>query len=100
MALKTYPVDFSEFLDTPEAIAAYLDEVLVAAIEDRNPGLITAALGDVAKAHGMSAIAREAGVARDTLYKALSPDGDPRLSTLLGVVRTLGLSLRVTTKAA
>lgn len=102
MALKTIPFDPSEFIDAddPEVVADYLTEAVKAAAEDNDHGLIAAALGDVAKARGMSAVAREAGVARETLYKALTPDGDPRLSTFLGVLNALGVGLRFDVKAA
>ncbi|HEY1741757.1 MAG TPA: addiction module antidote protein [Granulicella sp.] len=89
MALKTTPWDAAEYLDTPAAIAVYLE----AAFEDGDPALITAALGDVARAKGMTQLANEAGVTREALYKALSPSGDPRLSTFLGVMRALGIKL-------
>lgn len=89
MILKTTKWDVAEHLDSPEAIAAYI----AAAFEDGTPELITTALGDVARAKGMTAMAREAGVTREALYKALSEDGDPRLSTLLGVARALGVRL-------
>lgn len=81
----------AEVLDTPEAIAAYLE----AAIEEDNAALLTHALGVVARAHGMSKLADEAGVTREALYKALSTDGDPRLSTFLGVLKGLGLRLDI-----
>lgn len=89
MALKTTQWDASEYLDSPEAIAGYLE----AAFEDGDPALIAAALGDVARAMGMTQLAGKAGVTREALYKALSPTGDPRLSTFLGVVKALGLKL-------
>ena len=89
MTLKTTPWDPSEFLDNPKSIAAYLD----AAFEDGDPALIAAALGDIARAIGMTQMASQAGVTREALYKALSPTGDPRLSTLLGVMKALGLKL-------
>jgi probable addiction module antidote protein len=89
LALKTTPWDPSEYLDTPESIAAYLE----AAFEDGDPALIATALGDIARAIGMTQLAAQAGVTREALYKALSPTGDPRLSTLLGVIRALGLKL-------
>ncbi|EFO31353.1 putative addiction module antidote protein [Roseibium sp. TrichSKD4] len=76
-------------LETPEAVAAYLE----AAFDDGDPQAITTALGDVAKAKGMAAIAGQAGITREGLYKALSKKGDPRLSTLLGVFAALGLRL-------
>lgn len=89
MALKTTQWDPAEYLDTPEEIAAYLE----AAFDDGDPALIAAALGDIARAAGMTDIAARAGVTREALYKALSPTGDPRLSTLLGVIKALGLKL-------
>ena len=58
--------------------------------------MIAVALGDIAKAKGMSAIAREAGVTREALYKSLSDRGDPKLSTLIGVMKALGLRFTVT----
>jgi probable addiction module antidote protein len=69
--------------------AAYLE----AAFEDGDPSLIAAALGDIARAIGMTQLATQAGVTREALYKALSASGDPRLSTFLGVMKALGLKL-------
>ena len=89
MALENAPWDPAEYLSTPSRIAAYLEP----AFEDGDPSLIAAALGDIARAIGMTQLASQAGVTREALYKALSPTGDPRLSTLLGVVRALGLKL-------
>ena len=89
MPLKTTRWDPSEFLDNPESIAAYLE----AAFEDGAPSLIAAALGDIARAIGMTQMATQAGVTREALYKALSPTGDPRLSTFLGVMKALGIKL-------
>jgi probable addiction module antidote protein len=91
MALKTTLWDPSEYLDSPESIAAYLE----AAFEDGDPSLIAAVLGvgDVARAKGMTQLAAEAGVTREALYKALSATGDPRLSTFLGVMKALGIKL-------
>jgi probable addiction module antidote protein len=86
---KTTKWDAADYLDTPEAIVAYLE----AALEEGDPSLITAALGDIARAKGMSQVAKDAGVTREALYKALSPEGDPRLSTLLGVTKALGIKL-------
>ena len=94
MALETEAWDFASFLDTPEAIAAYIE----AAFEDGDPSLITHALGVVARSRGMSQIARTAGVSREALYKALTPNGDPKLSTFLSVLKALGM--KVTTRAA
>jgi probable addiction module antidote protein len=89
---KTNRWDAAEHLETEEDMAAYLE----AALEDGDPALIAAALGDIARAKGMSQIARETGLGRESLYKALSPDGNPEFSTILKVVRALGLRLRAT----
>lgn len=89
MPKKTIPFDGSEFFDTPEAQA----ELLAEALESGHAGYITQAFGVVARARGMTSIAREAGVTREALYKALSDEGDPRLSTLLGVAKALGVKL-------
>ena len=90
MAIKTTQWDPAEHLNSSKAIAAYLE----GAFEDGDPALIAAALGDVARARGMSQLAKEAGVTREALYKALSPSGDPRLSTFLGVMKALGIKIR------
>ena len=89
MALKTTLWDASEYLDSPESIAAYLEAVF----EDGDPSLIAAAVGDIARAMGMTQLAEKAGVTREALYKALSSTGDPRLSTFLGVMKALGIKL-------
>ena len=91
MTRTTSPWDSADVLDTPAAIAAYLE----AALEEDDPALLTHALGVIARAQGMAKIAEEAGVTREALYKALSADGDPRLSTFLGVLRALGLRLDI-----
>lgn len=90
MTLKTERWDVTEFLDSEEKVNAYIE----AAFEDGDPVIIKKALGEVARARGMSAIARDAGVTREALYKALSENGDPRLSTLTGVMKALGLKLQ------
>jgi probable addiction module antidote protein len=94
MALETTLYDSADYLDSPEAIAAYIE----AAFEDGEPALITHALGVVARAKGMSQLARDAGVTREALYKALTSEGDPKLSTFIGVLKALGM--RLTAKAA
>lgn len=86
---QTRPWDVVEHLETEEDMAAYLE----AALDDGNPQLVAAALGDIARAKGMSDVAREAGLGRESLYKALSPEGNPELATVLKVVRALGLQL-------
>jgi len=90
-ASETRPWDAAEHLETEEDMVAYLD----AALEDGDPAVIVAALGDIARAKGMSQIAREAGLGRESLYKALSPTGNPEFATILKVVGALGLRLHV-----
>jgi probable addiction module antidote protein len=89
--LETKPWDPAEHLETDEDMAAYLE----AALEDGDTGVIVAALGDIARAKGMSQIAREAGMGRESLYKALSPSGNPEFATVLKVVHALGLRFHV-----
>lgn len=91
MALKTKPWDASEHLNSDEAIEAYLD----AAFDDGDPKLIAAAVGDIARAKGMTSLARETGLSRESLYKALSGDGNPEFATIARVIQALGLKLRV-----
>ena len=85
----TRPWDTAEHLKTAEDMAAYLE----AALEEGDPTLVTAALGDIARARGMAAIARETGLGRESLYKALSAEGNPEFATVLKVVRAVGLKL-------
>ena len=70
-------------------MAAHLE----AALEEGEPSLIAAALGDIARARGMTQLARDTGLGRESLYKALSPNGNPEFSTILKVVQALGLKL-------
>jgi probable addiction module antidote protein len=79
------------YLNNEEARAAYL----AAALEDGDPSTVAAALGDIARAKGMTRVAEEAGLGRESLYKALSPTGNPELGTVLRVVQALGLKLNV-----
>ena len=88
---KTTKWDAAEYLDSEEMIAEYLN----LAFEDGDPALISAALGDIARARGMSQLSRETGVTRDGLYKALSPTGNPSFSTVQRVVGALGLKVVV-----
>ena len=83
--------DASDYLDSEETIAEYL----TAALEDENPDVFLAAIGDVAKARGMSAIAQSSGLGRESLYKALAPGAKPRYDTILKVLRSLGVKLTV-----
>lgn len=89
---KTSPWDTADHLESPEDIATYLEAVF----EDGDPELINHALGAVARSKGMTEIARSTGLGRQSLYKALSPDGHPEFATVLNVVRALGLKLTVT----
>jgi probable addiction module antidote protein len=89
MPLKTTPFDPAELLDSDEAVTTYLD----AAFEEGDPALIAAALGDVARAKGMTQMARDTGLSRESLYRALSVEGNPELGTVLRVVKALGLKL-------
>lgn len=88
---STRPYDVAEQLRTPEEMAAYLDAWLLDAPED--VAGIARALGDVARARGMSEVAREAGLSRESLYRALSEDGNPSFATILKVMKALGLRL-------
>lgn len=91
MAIETTKWDAADYLDSPEMIAAYVEAV----VEDGDPALIAAALGDIARSKGMTEIAKKTGITREGLYKALSAEGDPKLSTFLGVLKSLGLTLSV-----
>jgi probable addiction module antidote protein len=86
---KTRRWDPADTLKSADDMAAYLE----AALEDGDPALFTAALGDIARAKGMTEIARKTGLGRESLYKALAPDGNPEFATVLKVVRSLGLNL-------
>lgn len=83
--------DAAEYLDNEEAVAEYLSAVL----EEDDPGLLAAALGDIAKARGMGDIARASGLTREALYKALRPGAQPRFETVARVCHALGLKLEV-----
>ena len=91
MRVKTHPFDPAAYLDSEEAIAAYMTE----ALDSNDPGFIADALGVIARARGMTQVARDAGLSRESLYRALSLDGNPELSTLLRVLAVLGLQLSV-----
>jgi probable addiction module antidote protein len=81
--------DPAEHLQSDEDMAAYLE----AALEEGDTALFAAALGDIARAKGMSQLARETGLGRESLYKALSPTGNPEFATILRVIGALGLQL-------
>ena len=88
---RTVPYDVAEQLRSPEEMAAYLDAWLTEAPDDAAG--IARALGDIARAKGMTQVARDAGLSRESLYRALSEDGNPSFATILKVARALGLRL-------
>lgn len=90
MPLETIPFDAARYLDSAEAQLDLIND----AFATGDAASIGHALGVVARARGMTQVAREAGVTREALYRALSADGDPRLSTLLGVMKALGFALQ------
>ncbi|MDQ2859738.1 MAG: putative addiction module antidote protein [Pseudomonadota bacterium] len=91
MAIATKVWDITEHLDSETAIAAYLDAVF----EDGDPALVKAAIGDVARARGMTEIAAKTGISRVGLYKALSETGNPSFATIAAVMKALGVRLSV-----
>ncbi|QNI67137.1 transcriptional regulator with a Cro/C1-type helix-turn-helix domain [Synechococcus sp. BMK-MC-1] len=91
MEIKTLPYDVAETLRTPDEMAAYLEACIEEA--DGDAAFIAKALGDIARAQGMTQIARQTGLSRESLYKALSGDRSPSFDTVLKVVSALGLKL-------
>jgi probable addiction module antidote protein len=96
METKTAPYDVAEFLDTPEEMAAYLEACIQES--DGDAAFIAKALGDIARAKGMTQVARESGLSRESLYKALSGDRIPTFDTILKVISALGFQLSVSVK--
>ena len=86
------PYDVTEYLDSPEMIAAYIK----AAIEENDADFLAVAIGDVARARGMSELARETGLSREALYRGLGENGNPTLQTMLKVLDVFGLRLVAT----
>jgi len=93
MATKLKDYDVSEHLRTREEMAAYLEASI--AESDGDAAFVAKALGDIARAKGMAALADETGLGRESLYKALSAEGNPQLSTVLKVAKALGLQFSV-----
>jgi probable addiction module antidote protein len=91
MKLKLRDFDPSEYLDDEEVIAEYL----TAALDDPNPDVFLSAIGDVAKARGMTGVAEHTGLGRESLYKAFAPGAKPRYETVIKVLQSLGVKLRV-----
>lgn len=81
--------DAAEYLDSAQDVAAYLTTVL----EESDPALLAAAIGDIARARGMSQVAKDSGIAREALYKALRPGSKPRFETISRVCAALGVRL-------
>ena len=96
METKTAPYDVAEFLETPEEMAAYLEACIQES--DGDAAFIAKALGDIARAKGMTQVARESGLSRESLYKALSGDRSPSFDTILKVISALGLQLSASVK--
>lgn len=96
MVLETVPFDASEYLESPEAQSELIND----AFKSGDAAYIATALGVIARARGMTQIAKDAGITREALYKALSAQGDPKLSTLLGVMKALDLSLAAERRGA
>lgn len=92
MAIKTRLYDVVNYLRDEEDMAGYLE----AAMEDGHPAVIAGAIGDIARAIGMTDVARRAGIGRESLYKALSANGNPEFATIMKVIGALGLQLTVT----
>ncbi len=92
---KNTPFDAADYLDNEEVIAEYLN----AALEDENPDVFLVAVSDVAKALGMAQLAKDTGLGRESLYKALAPGAKPRYDTVLKLVRALGVELHATAAA-
>ncbi len=90
---RTTRYDVAEHLRSPEEMAAYLDAWFEEAPDDAAG--ITKALGNIARAKGMSQLARDTGLSRESLYRALSADGNPSFATVLKVAKALGIRLRV-----
>ena len=96
METKTAPYDVAEFLETPEEMAAYLEACIQESAGDA--AFIAKALGDIARAKGMTQVARESGLSRESLYKALSGDRSSSFDTILRVISALGLQLSASVK--
>jgi probable addiction module antidote protein len=90
--VKTATFDAADYLNDEETIAEYL----TAALEDPNPDVLLAAVRDVARARGMAQLAKDAGLGRESLYKALTPGAKPRYDTVLKLLHALGVNISAT----
>jgi probable addiction module antidote protein len=88
--LKTTPYDSADYLKTEEDVTNYLEAVFA----DGDPALVTHALGVIARSKGMAKIAEKAGLGRESLYKALSKEGNPKIDTVIKVVHALGITFK------
>jgi probable addiction module antidote protein len=95
MTAKLRPHDPTRYLETDQDIAEFLDAVL----EDGDPATIADSIGIVARARGMTQLARETGLSRESLYRALNREGNPELATIMKVLGALGVRLRATVAA-
>lgn len=93
---KTARYDAADYIENEEDAVAYIN----AALEDGDPALVAAAIGDVARAKGMTKLARETGITRDGLYKALSSTGNPTFGTVMKVMKALGYKLEAVASRA
>ena len=93
MPIETIPFDAADWLETPEMVEAFLVESFESAFELDDPGMISEALGVVARAKGMTKMAEDANLSRTALYRALSDQGRPELATIFKVMQALGLRL-------
>ncbi|MCY1665241.1 addiction module antidote protein [Rhizobium sp. SL86] len=91
MAIRTTRWDVTQHLDTDEKMALFLEAVF----EEGDPATIAAAIGEVARARGMSQIAKDAGLSRENLYRALSGDGNPEFGTVIKVIKAMGFDLKI-----
>lgn len=96
MPSKTTAYDVADYLTSDDRVAAYIE----LAMEEGDPKAIATALGNVARARGMTQLAKDTGLTREALYRALAPGGNPTLATLAAVLDAMGLRMRVEPKAA
>lgn len=92
MPIETTRFDIQDYLRTPQRQTGYLDAVL----EDGDPTLIAAAIGDIARARGATQFAKDSGLSRETIYKVFKPGGNPTLETLAKAMKVLGVRLSLT----
>lgn len=90
--MKYSKFDVVDYLDSEEAIAAYLSAVM----EENDPDLLIAALGDIARARGIAKLAEDSGLNRESLYKALRPGAKPRFDTVFRIMKAMNIKMQVT----